>query len=78
MNSKKKIVLIALPLVLLVGVALFGLVYFRIVKNPFQNLPLFQKELKVSLKPEYQNPFDKTSQYVNPFETYKNPFAVAK
>lgn len=32
------------------------------------------KEPTVNLKKEYQNPFDKNSQYVNPFSQYKNPF----
>ena len=26
----------------------------------------------------YKNPFKKETQYVNPFETYKNPFVVSK
>lgn len=29
---------------------------------------------KVVLKTDYQNPFDKNTQYVNPFASYKNPF----
>ncbi len=28
----------------------------------------------VAPKTEYDNPFDKDSQYVNPFSSYKNPF----
>lgn len=32
------------------------------------------KEPKVELKTDYKNPFDKTTQYVNPFAGYKNPF----
>ena len=27
---------------------------------------------------EYQNPFNQTDQYQNPFETYQNPFADIK
>ncbi len=34
--------------------------------------------VKVSLQKDYQNPFDKKTQYVNPFTQYKNPFDTAK
>lgn len=78
MNGKKKIILVVLLLLIAIGVAFLALVYFRVIKNPFRNSPLFQKELKVDLKTKYQNPFSKETQYINPFETYKNPFAVAK
>ena len=32
----------------------------------------------VALQTVVKNPFDKTSQYVNPFSGYKNPFDTAK
>ncbi|MBI4084502.1 MAG: hypothetical protein HY431_01210 [Candidatus Levybacteria bacterium] len=32
----------------------------------------------VNLVTEYNNPFDKKSQYVNPFSKYKNPFDTLK
>lgn len=73
---KKRIVLITL--LLAIGASLFTLVYFKIIKNPLQNVPLLQKGPKVSIKTEYKNPFKKETQYVNPFETYKNPFTIAK
>ena len=31
-------------------------------------------EPTVSLTKDYDNPFDKSTQYVNPFSEYKNPF----
>lgn len=77
----KKRVIIGLPLfLLLAGVVFVLLVRFGIVKDPFpfQNIPLFQKGPKVSIKTEYKNPFDKKSQYVNPFQEYKNPFVFAQ
>lgn len=37
---------------------------------------LFKQQPKVELKTSYENPFDKETQYVNPFENYKNPFVV--
>lgn len=81
MDKQKGIIHLALPLLLLlaIGAAIFALVYFGIIQNPFSKLPLIgQKGPKVELKTEYKNPFKKETQYVNPFETYKNPFDVAK
>ncbi len=75
---KKRIVRVALPLLLLVVGAIFALVYLKIIKNPINNLSLLQKGPRVAIKTEYKNPFDKKTQYVNPFETYKNPFVIAK
>ena len=80
-GSRKKRILIALPLFLLVvGVVFVGLVRFGIIKDlfPLQNIPLLQQGPQVSIKSEYENPFDKKTQYVNPFDTYKNPFVVNK
>lgn len=79
---KQKKVLIGLPLFLLfIGVVFVALVRFRIIKDPFplpfQNMSFLQKEAKVSIKTEYNNPLDKKTQYINPFD-YKNPFVVAK
>ncbi len=80
-SSRKKKILIVLPLLLLaIGVVFVALVRFGIIKDPFplQNIPFLSKEPKVSIKTEYKNPFDKKTQYVNPFDAYKNPFVVAK
>lgn len=80
-SLRQKKVLIWLPLLLLVsGVVFVLLVRFGIVKDPFplQKIPFLSKEPKVSIKSEYKNPFDKKTQYINPFDTYKNPFEVAK
>lgn len=79
MNNKKKVIFIALPIVLLlIGVVFVSLVRFGAIKDPFpvKSIPFLQKEPKVSVKTEYKNPFDKKTQYVNPFESYKNPFVV--
>ena len=76
MNKKVVMIVVAVLVVLLVvGVVL---VVFGVIKNPIANVPLLQKGPKVSVKTEYQNPFDKQTQYVNPFQEYKNPFVVAK
>ena len=55
--------------------AVGAIFYFVILKNP---LPSLQGGPRVATKTKYKNPFDKKTQYVNPFETYKNPFVVAK
>lgn len=72
--------LILIILLILIGAAFFGLVSLNIIKNPFQNLPFIgqigNKSAQVEMKTEYENPFDKNTQYVNPFEEYKNPFIV--
>lgn len=77
MQNQKGVIHLALPLLLLLAVAgSVALIYFGVIKNPFKNLNLFQKGPKVEVKTEYKNPFKKETQYVNPFETYKNPFVV--
>lgn len=55
-------------------IAVAGLVYFLIIKGVIPN-PLAPKP-QVRLNTQYSNPFDKKSQYVNPFDDYKNPFDV--
>lgn len=79
MNNQRGVVHLVIPLLLLIGAAIFALVYFGVIKNPLSKLPIIgQKGANVSLKSEYKNPFNKSTQYVNPFDTYKNPFVVAK
>lgn len=82
MNTQKGFAhLVGLVILLVVGAALFALVYFKVIKNPLEYLSFFNKAQqvpKISTKTEYKNPFKKETQYVNPFETYKNPFVVSK
>ncbi len=84
MNKQKGVIHLALPLLLLliVGAGLFILLATGILKNPFKNIPFLSKigqgGPKIDLKKDYKNPFKKETQYVNPFETYKNPFTIAK
>lgn len=42
------------------------------------NAQLQPQQSNVSLKTDYKNPFDKDTQYVNPFSQYKNPFDSLK
>lgn len=78
MNNQKRITFLVLPLslLLLLGGVLFLLDHFGLIKSPLRNIPILQKEPKVSVKTEYKNPFDKKTQFVNPFDQYKNPFVV--
>ena len=74
-TGSKKNLLITI-VILVVGV----LVYLGFaIKIPYTNpLTILQKKATVQLKKEYKNPFSKETQYVNPFDTYKNPFVVSK
>ena len=76
--NQKGVIHLLLPLLLIAGAVLFFLIYKGIIKNPLDNVPFLNRGPKVSLKTEYSNPFKQETQYVNPFETYKNPFTVAK
>ena len=80
MNTEKGVVHL---LFLLVVAAIVGgsyiLVTQGIIKIPgisLPSIPFFQQKTNVELKSEYKNPFKKETQYVNPFDKYKNPFVV--
>ncbi|TSC66623.1 MAG: Uncharacterized protein CEO21_137 [Microgenomates group bacterium Gr01-1014_80] len=65
-----------LPLLLIVAIIVaVVLVVTGKLKLPF-SVPFLQQGPKVDLKTEYKNPFNKETQYVNPFDTYKNPFVT--
>lgn len=70
-------VLHLLPLLLIAAVIIGAILVFT-GKFKLPSVPFLQKGPKVSVKSEYANPFKKETQYVNPFETYKNPFTIAK
>lgn len=78
MNNEKGIahLLLLLFIVAVVGGTVY-LFYKGIIKLP-SSVPLLQNQPKVELKSEYKNPFNKDTQYVNPFDKYKNPFVVNK
>ena len=74
--KKRKVLLISF---IFVGVAFILYLGFVIkIKIPSNPLDVLQGKAKVELKTEYKNPFAKETQYVNPFQTYKNPFVVSK
>lgn len=74
-----------LLLILAASVWIF-LTTIEILPNPYlqqEQIDVFapkpkKKTASVQLENEYQNPFDKKTQYVNPFSSYKNPFDTLK
>ena len=74
MNQRGLLHLLPLLLVVAIIVAVI-LVATGKLKVPF-SIPFLNQGPKVDLKTEYKNPFNKETQYVNPFDTYKNPFVV--
>ena len=62
------ILLIAIPLIL---IAVVILVFLGLQASNTLNL-------KPDQETPYQNPFNQSSQYQNPFETYENPFDEIK
>ena len=64
-----------LLLVFAIAVALVAFLFSRgLINNPFAPV----QKPTTTLQTQYQNPFDKNSQYSNPFAQYKNPFDTAK
>lgn len=55
-----------------VGAAIYILIAQGVIPNLFKTKP------KVKLTTQYKNPFDKGTQYVNPFSRYKNPFDIIR
>ena len=73
--QKKSVRIGVLVVILLVAIGFL----LGVIKVPGLSIqPLLEKKAQVKLKTEYKNPFAKETQYVNPFEDYKNPFVVAK
>lgn len=76
-NNKSKVIRFGVPLEALIIVVLVGIILAYSKAVPIASQLIFQKKQPtVTLKTEYNNPFNKESQYVNPFEKYKNPFVV--
>ena len=73
LNEKGAVFLIFVFLfaaVAIVGVTLVIKTFTNATKRINQNAEV----LSVALKSEYSNPFEKETQYVNPFSSRKNPF----
>lgn len=80
LNQAGVIHLIPLLIVLVIVAVIGFLIYQGVIKTPLSNvIPGKQaQQPEVSLQTQYQNPFDKNTQYVNPFSSYKNPFDALK
>ena len=67
---RRKYVIISLA----VAAVIITVVLYNIPSSPLQKI--VQKKPNVQIKTSYKNPFDKNTQYMNPFEKYKNPFVA--
>lgn len=62
-------------LIVILAVAILAIPIIIAVFVFHKKLPFSGKEqVNVALKTDYKNPFNKTTQYTNPFGEYKNPF----
>lgn len=72
---QKGIIALGVPVFIFLTLAIvLILVSLGVIKNPLKSLVPTNKEPTVSLQTKYENPFDPNAQYVNPFNSYKNPF----
>lgn len=63
------------PLLLVALLAVAAVVFLFVFKGSVK-LPFLNNQPKVETQTKYENPFKKETQFVNPFEQYKNPFTV--
>ncbi len=73
--------IIPLLLLLILAAVIFSLATMGVIKIPLGSLPSApgnKQEPLVVLQKQYQNPFDQSAQYVNPFSESKNPFDLLK
>jgi hypothetical protein len=73
LGSNKRPILFVIPILVIVGIVVTFLIIRGNLKAP---TGLFSKAPKVELKTTYKNPFNKDTQYINPFDKYKNPFVT--
>ena len=74
-----KLILVVLPVLLLSLLLLTLLNYFsdtELKPTPDKNKSTISLDNSSEINPnkEYNNPFDKDTQYINPFSEYRNPF----
>ncbi|MBI4097886.1 MAG: hypothetical protein HY426_02495 [Candidatus Levybacteria bacterium] len=75
LKDKRKLAVFLFPVFAVLTLILVLTLFFINSKKPTTPTPTTTKEVStVAPKTEYSNPFDKDSQYVNPFSSYKNPF----
>lgn len=70
------LIVLGIILVLFVAIDVF-FIFSNLTKNINTTVSTgksLENQLNVSLKSQYDNPFDKNTQYVNPFSQSQNPF----
>lgn len=80
MHNEKGIVHLFLIIIILILIVVgYFLINNGTIKNPLPNvIKTSSTEPSIALQTKYENPFDKSAQYVNPFDSYKNPFDSLK
>jgi len=64
-------------LIILIVLLLIGVVAYTMFGGKLNlKVPFLTKKPNVKVEEEYSNPFAKETQYVNPFNEFKNPFVV--
>lgn len=76
-SEKGSVLLILLIILLLVG-GVTGFLVYKTLTISTQKVSKNVEVMTVALKSEYENPFDKNTQYDNPFNEYHNPFDALK
>ena len=77
-NLNKKTIFLLLGIITAVLVIITALVLVKNRKNPAGETTQQTSKVQVPVKVEYKNPFDKKTQYINPFSSYKNPLDFLK
>jgi len=77
-NLNKKTIFLSLGIIIVVLVIITTLVLVKNKKSPSEETAQQAFKVQVPVKVEYKNPFDKKTQYVNPFSSYKNPLDFLK
>lgn len=77
-NLNKKTISLSLVIIIVVLVIITTLVLVKNKKKGAEETAQQASKVQVPVRVEYKNPFDKKTQYVNPFSSYKNPLDSLK
>ena len=77
-NKERGSVFVFLVFVFLAIAGVATILIYQTFQNSSKKISKQSETLSVALKTEYQNPFDKSTQYQNPFNDYHNPFDELK
>jgi hypothetical protein len=73
-KSEKGSVLIILVLFFAATVLTIAFFVYKTLTNSTKKIAQQSEVIQIALKNEYENPFEETTQYQNPFDEYHNPF----